>query len=59
MRTVGLIKHEAVPKCGPFEVRFSDRTPSKYFCVCGLKRSSKEALRQAKAFARAVRDGPK
>jgi hypothetical protein len=27
--TVRLIKHEAVPKCGSFEVRFSDGTPSR------------------------------
>jgi hypothetical protein len=29
--TVRLIKHEAVPKCGSFEVRFSDGRQSKYF----------------------------
>jgi hypothetical protein len=27
---VHLIKHEAVPKCGSFEVRFSDGRPSRY-----------------------------
>jgi hypothetical protein len=67
MSTVRLIKHEAVPKCGSFEVRFSDGTPSKYFYwddVPGRrlrpeKVDSKEALRQAKAFARAMRDKPK
>jgi hypothetical protein len=26
-----LIKREVVPKCGSFEVRFSDGTPSQYF----------------------------
>ena len=26
-----LIKHEAVPKCGSFEVRFSDGSSSRYF----------------------------
>jgi hypothetical protein len=31
MSTVRLIKHEAVPKCGSFEVRFSDGRPSKFF----------------------------
>ena len=31
MSTVRLIKHEAVPRCGSFEVRFSDGTPSQYF----------------------------
>jgi len=29
--TVRLIKHDAVPKCGSFEVRFSDGRPSGYF----------------------------
>ena len=31
MGTIRLIKHEVVPKCGSFEVRFADRTPSKVF----------------------------
>jgi hypothetical protein len=31
MPAVRLIKHEAVPKCGSFEVRFSDGRPSHYF----------------------------
>jgi hypothetical protein len=65
MSTIRLIKPEAVPKCGSFEVRFSDGTPSKYFYwddIPGrrlrpdLKTDSEEALRQAKAFARAARD---
>jgi len=30
MTQVRLIKHEAVSKCGSFEVRFSDGTPSQY-----------------------------
>jgi hypothetical protein len=63
--SVRLIKHEAVPKCGSFEVRFSDGTPSRYFYwddIPGrrlrpeVKSDSEEALRQAKAFARAARD---
>ena len=29
---VRIIKYEAVPKCGSYEVRFSDGRPSKYFC---------------------------
>jgi hypothetical protein len=29
--SVRLIKHEAVPKCGSFEVRFSDGRKSEYF----------------------------
>jgi hypothetical protein len=31
MGTIRLIKHEVVPKCPSFEIRFADRTPSKYF----------------------------
>jgi hypothetical protein len=31
MANVRLIKHEAVPKCGSFEVCFPDGRPSKYF----------------------------
>ena len=29
--TIRLIKHEAVPKCGTYEVPFSDGRPSRYF----------------------------
>jgi hypothetical protein len=28
---VRLIKHEAVPKCGSYEIRYPDGRPSKYF----------------------------
>jgi hypothetical protein len=28
---IRLIKHEAVPKCGSYEVRFVDGRPSRYF----------------------------
>jgi len=31
MADIRIIKHEAVPKCGSFEVRFSDGRPSQYF----------------------------
>jgi hypothetical protein len=31
MTQVRLIKHEAVPKCGSYEVRFADGRPSRYF----------------------------
>ena len=31
MSTVRLIKHEVVPNCGSYEVRFSDGRPSVYF----------------------------
>jgi hypothetical protein len=66
MRTVRLIKHEAVPKCGSYEVRFSDGRPSRYFYWDDIpgrrlrpeKLTGEEALKQAKAFARAARDDP-
>jgi hypothetical protein len=29
--SIRLIKHEVIPKCGSFEVLFSDGRPSKYF----------------------------
>jgi hypothetical protein len=31
MIQVRLIKHEAVPRCGSFQVRFSNGFPSQYF----------------------------
>jgi hypothetical protein len=31
MPTAGLIRHEVIPKCGSFEVRFPDGSPSRYF----------------------------
>ena len=57
-------KHEAVPKCGSFEVRFSDGRPSKYFYWEDLPGrrlrpdlvASDVALEQAKALPRAERD---
>ena len=57
-------KHEAVPKCGSFEVRFPDGRPSQYFYWEDLPGrrlrpdlvTSDVALEQAKAFARAERD---
>jgi hypothetical protein len=61
---VRIIKHEAVAKCGRYEVRFSDGRPSKYFYWedipgCRLRsdqHDSQQALEEAKAFARAERD---
>ena len=58
---VRLIKHEAVPNCGSYEIRFPDGRPSKYFYwedIPGRRLSpdqadSKQALEEAKAFARA------
>ena len=64
MANVLLIKHEAVPKCGSFEVRFPDGQPSTYFYWDDLPArrlrpdllTSAVALEQAKALARAERD---
>ena len=59
---IRIIKHEAVPRCGSFEVRFSDGRESKFFFWDdapsrrlreGL-RTSKQALEQARAFARSA-----
>jgi hypothetical protein len=66
MTGVRLIKHEAVPKCGSYEVRFADGRPSRYFYFEDLpgrrmrpkeQFTSEKAERQAKALARAERDG--
>lgn len=59
---IRIIKHEAVPDCGSFEVRFPDR-PSVYFYWDNLlsRRLRPEtlerevALERAKALARAAR----
>jgi hypothetical protein len=64
MANVRLIKHEAVPKCGSFEVRFADGAPSKFFYwddVPGRRLrpeqiGSEAALEQARAYARVERD---
>jgi hypothetical protein len=61
---IRIIKHEAVPKTGSFEVRFSDGRPSKFFYYEDEKSrrlrpeqvDSETALERAKAFARAERD---
>jgi len=58
---IGPIKHEAVPKCGSYEVRFSDGRPSEFFYwddIPGRRLNpvavdSQTALERAKAFARA------
>ena len=59
-----LVKHEAVPNCGSFEVRFPDGRPSRYFYWDDLPSrrlrpdmvDKETALKQAKAFARAQRE---
>ena len=61
---IRIIKHEAVPKCGSFEVRFPDDRPSQYFYwdeIPALRMrpetlDRETALEKAKAVARAARD---
>jgi hypothetical protein len=60
---VRLIKHEIIPDCGSYEVRYLDGCPSRYFYwddVAGRLNpdqvDSQKALERAKAFARAARD---
>jgi hypothetical protein len=63
MADIRIIKHEAVPKCGSFEVRFSDGRPSQYSYWEDLPGprlrsdmvASDVTSEQAKAFARAER----
>jgi hypothetical protein len=58
---IRIIRHEPVPKCGSYEVRFPDGRPSKYFYWEDLpgrrlspgQADSKQALEEARAFARA------
>ena len=62
--TIRIIKHEAVPQTGSFEVRFPDGRPSVYFYwddmpgrrVRSDQTDSKRALEAAKALARSERD---
>ena len=61
---IRIIRHEAVPKTGSFEVRFADGRASKYFYYDDILSwrlrpdmlTSEAALEQAKAFARTERD---
>jgi hypothetical protein len=58
--TIRIIKHEAVPSCGSFEIKYSDGQPSRYFYfedVPGRRLRSEQmtmeqALEAAKAFAK-------
>jgi len=62
--TIRLIKHEAVPRCGSYEVWFSDGRPSRFFYwddipgrrVRSDQLDSKQALQEAQTLARAMRD---
>jgi hypothetical protein len=64
MPNVRLIKHEVIPDCGSFEVRFPDGRPSQYFYWDDLPSrrlrpdmvDSETALEAAKAFARAEQE---
>jgi hypothetical protein len=57
---IRVIKHEAVPKCGSYEVRFPDGRPSRFFYwddISGRRLrpdllTSEQALRDAMTFAR-------
>ena len=61
---IRIIRHEAVPDCGSFEVRFGDGRASKFFYWDDVPArrlrpeilTSVVALVQAKAFARAMSD---
>jgi hypothetical protein len=61
---IRLIKHEAVPHYGSFEVRFPDGRPPRYFYWEDLPGrrvrpeilTSNEAIQAAKAFSRKARD---
>lgn len=63
MATIRLIKHEAVPGCGSFEVRFADGRPSRYFYfedIPGRRLRPEQvdratALERARAYAREKR----
>lgn len=60
-----IIKHEAVPDCGSYEVQFPDGRPSRYFYFEDLPGrrlraveafTREEALEQARTFARVEQD---
>jgi hypothetical protein len=60
MRIVRLIKHETVPNCGSYEVRYSDARPSQFFYwdddpgrrLDPNTLTSEQALERAKATAK-------
>lgn len=61
---IRLVKHEAIPNCGSFEIRFPDGRPSAYFYWDDIKgrrlrpedMTQEQALKAAKTLARAERD---
>ena len=64
MASVRLIKHEVIPDCGSYEVRYDDGTPSRFFHFDNIpsrrtrpeQMTGAQALELAKALARAERD---
>ena len=62
--TIRIIKHEAVPRTGSFEVRYSDGQPSRIFILKDVpgrrlrseQMTMEQALEGAKAFARRERE---
>jgi hypothetical protein len=67
VKIIRIVKHElSRSKCGSFEVRFSDGRPGVFFYwddIAGrplreAQLTREEALEQARAYARAMRDGP-
>ena len=64
MTEIRVIKHEAVPGCGSFEVQFSDGRSSRYYYWDDLPMphlnpdavDSRKALEKAQAFARIEQD---
>jgi hypothetical protein len=64
MTDARLIKHEVVPNCGSYEVRYPDGRPSRFFYWDDLPSrrldpntlTVEQALEQAKAAARSTRD---
>ena len=61
---IRIIRHEALPKCGSYEVRFQEGSESRFFYWDDLPSrrvrpdifTREQALELAKAFARAERD---
>jgi hypothetical protein len=61
---IRLIKHEAVPRCGSFEVRFTDGRKSRFFYWDDVPTRRlrpeilirQQALKLAQTFARSERD---
>ena len=61
---IKLIKHEVIPDCGSYEIRFPDGRPSRYFYFENLPSrrlrpdlvEQASAEREAKRFARAEQD---